>query len=523
MKERVTTTITRYQRTFTDFTAGQKVVSIVGTGALLLAAFLVFRWVTTPDYAPLFSNLSSKDASAIVQELDAQGVQYQLAAGGDTIMVPQDQVYSTRIQLSGDGLPASSDSGYSLLDNQSLSTSEFQEQTNFKRAMEGELSKTIEALDDVDTAVVHLALPAKQVFSDQQDPATASVLVATPAGTTLSAEEVQAIVHLVASSIDGMSPEDVTVADSTGKVLTPDATEAGMAGTRTQAVADFQNSMQSRIQATLDSVIGPGNSTVTVTADLNFDKAVTRTTTYSKDPKSLALSQSEQTEKYTGPAGSGVGGVLGPDGQMDTTGTGTGQTSKYDKTTKTSDNAIDTTVEEREVAPGGVNSLHVGIVLDSQATQVPPNQIRALISNAVGIQPNRGDTVMVSAVPFDRTAIETAKKELDAAAAADKKAQTLTLYRNIGIGVVAALILLIMWLRGRKKAKARQAATTLVVEQLREEAAARNALHEPNAALLALEQQASDADEMREELASLVERQPEDVANLLRGWLVDRA
>lgn len=520
MKERVTTTITRYQRTFTDFTAGQKVVSIVGTGALLLAAFLVFKWVTTPDYAPLFSNLSSKDASAIVQELDAQGVKYQLAAGGDTIMVPQDQVYSTRIQLSGDGLPASSDSGYSLLDNQSLSTSEFQEQTNFKRAMEGELSKTIEALDDVDTAVVHLALPAKQVFSDQQDPATASVLVATPAGTTLSAEEVQAIVHLVASSIDGMSPEDVTVADSTGKVLTPDATEAGMAGTRTQAVADFQNSMQSRIQATLDSVIGPGNSTVTVTADLNFDKAVTRTTTYSKDPKSLALSQSEQTEKYRGPAGTGVGGVLGPDGQMDPT-TTTGGASKYDKTTKTSDNAIDTTVEEREVAPGGVNSLHVGIVLDSQATQVPPNQIRALISNAVGIQPNRGDTVMVSAVPFDRTAVETAKKELDAAAAADNKAQTLTLYRNIGIGVVAALILLIMWLRGRKKAKARQAATTLVVEQLREDAAAR-ALHEPNAALLALEQQANDADEMREELASLVERQPEDVANLLRGWLVDR-
>lgn len=205
---------------------------------------------------------------------------------------------------------------------------------------------------------------------------------------------------------------------------------------------------------------------------------------------------------------------------MDPT-TTTGGASKYDKTTKTSDNAIDTTVEEREVAPGGVNSLHVGIVLDSQATQVPPNQIRALISNAVGIQPNRGDTVMVSAVPFDRTAVETAKKELDAAAAADKKAQTLTLYRNIGIGVVAALILLIMWLRGRKKAKARQAATTLVVEQLREDAAAR-ALHEPNAALLALEQQANDADEMREELASLVERQPEDVANLLRGWLVDR-
>jgi flagellar M-ring protein FliF len=522
MKDKVTTTITRYQQTFTGFTAGQKVVSILGTGALLLAAFLVFQWVSTPSFAPLFSNLSSKDASAIVQQLDAQGVEYKLAGGGDTIMVPKDQVYATRIQLSGEGLPASSDSGYSLLDTQSLSTSEFQEQTTFKRAMEGELSQTIEALDDVDTAVVHLALPTKQVFADTQDPATASVLVDTPAGSTLSTEEVQAVVHLVASSIDGMNPDDVTVADAEGHVLTLDDTEAGMAGTRSQAIGEFQSEMQGRIQATLDKVIGPGNSTVTVTADLDFDKSVTRSTTYSKDPKSLSLSESESTEDYTGPAGSSVGGVLGPDGQMDPTTTPGADGSKYSKKTKTSDNAIDTTIEEREAAPGSVNSLHIGIVLDSSATQVPPEQIRSLISSAVGIDRKRGDTVQVSAVAFNRTAQETAKKELDAAAAADKKAETLTLYRNIGIGVVAVLVLLVMWLRGRKKAKARQAATTLVVEQLREEAASRHAITEGSPALLALEQDTA-ADEMREELAALVERQPEDVANLLRGWLVDRA
>ena len=110
MKDKVTTTLTRYQTSFTGFTAGQKVVAIVGTGALLLAAFMVFRWATAPNYAPLYSNLSSKDASAVVDSLDAQGVQYTLAGNGGTIMVPQDQVYSTRIQLSGDGLPSQSDS-----------------------------------------------------------------------------------------------------------------------------------------------------------------------------------------------------------------------------------------------------------------------------------------------------------------------------------------------------------------------------------------------------------------------------
>ena len=520
MKDKVTTTLTRYQKSFTGFTSGQKVVAIVGTGALLLAAFLVFRWATAPNYAPLYSNLSSKDAAAVVDSLDAQGVQYTLAGNGGTIMVPQDQVYSTRIQLSGDGLPSQSDSGYSLLDNQSLSTSEFQEQTDFKRAMEGELSLTVEALDDVDTAVVHLALPAKQVFSDQQDPPTASVLVDTPAGSTLSAEEVQAIVHLVASSIDGMNPDDVTVADAEGNVLTPDDTEAGMASTRTQQIDDFQGNMQGRIQTMLDQLIGPGNSTVTVTADLNFDKSVTRSTSYSDNPKSPALSESRSSEKYPGPNAGSVGGVVGPDGQMDPTTTGGGQ-SKYTKDTETSDNAIDTVVEDREAAPGSVNSLHIGVVLDSEITQIPPGQIQDLITNAVGIQPQRGDTVLVSAAPFDRTAQATAKKELEVAAAADKKAQTFDMYKNVGIGVVVALILLILWLRGRKKAKARAAATTYVVEQLREEAASRTAVTAPNPAMLALEQQSAAQDGIRDELAALVERQPEDVANLLRGWLVD--
>ena len=184
MQQRLTRYLTRARDTFAGFTAGQKAVALVGTAALLIAVFLVFRWVSAPSYAPLYSNLSGKDASAVIEELDAQGVKYEITGGGGTIMVPRADVYSTRIALSGKGLPSSSDSGgYSLLDNQGLSTSESQEQTNFKRAMEGELSKTIEAIDGVNTAVVHLAIPKKRVFSDEQDPATASVLVDTDADT----------------------------------------------------------------------------------------------------------------------------------------------------------------------------------------------------------------------------------------------------------------------------------------------------------------------------------------------------
>src|SRR5688572_17989324 len=194
MKDNLARYVGRVQSTFVGFTPGQKVVAIIGTAALLLAGFMVFRWAAAPTYAPLFSSLASEDASAVIEELDAQGIPYKLSNGGNTILVPREQVYTTRISLSGEGLPTASEGGYSLLDDQSLSTSQFQEQTSFKRAMEGELSNTIEAIDSVETAVVHLAIPAKQVFSDEQDPTTASVLVKTRAGETLDPEQVQAVV-----------------------------------------------------------------------------------------------------------------------------------------------------------------------------------------------------------------------------------------------------------------------------------------------------------------------------------------
>jgi flagellar M-ring protein FliF len=529
-KDGLSRTFARHQRTFMAFTAGQKVVAVVGTIALLLAGFMIFRWASTPSYAPLYSNLSASDASAVVDKLDSQGVPYKLTNGGATIMVPKDKVYSSRINLSGQGLPGSSDSGYSILDKQSLSTSQFQEQTNFKRAMESELSRTIEALNGVQTAVVHLALPEKQVFADKQDPATASVLVETKPGTTLTAEQVQAVVNLVASSVDGLDPDKVTVADSAGHVLSSSDGTAGIAAsTRDQQVQDYQDQMNTKVQTMLDRVLGPGNSTVAVTANLDFDKSVTETKKYTYNPKNVPLSETKNIEKYNGTGvGSSLTGVVGPDGQMDSTGTAGGAgPSQYEKSSETSDNAVDTTVEHRETAPGSVRNLHVGVVLDAAtARTIDPSVIQGLIASTVGIDPARGDTVQVSTLPFDRSAEKAAKAELAAAKKADASAQQWTLIRNSGLVVLILLIVLLAWLKGRKHARARAEATSYVVEQLRQDAldrAAAEAALEPSAAVLALEtMEKSEADEIRDELSALVERQPEDVAALLRGWLVER-
>lgn len=525
MKENVTRALDKYRKAFLDFTTGQKVVAVLGTVALLLAGFMIFRWASAPSYAPLFTNMAPEDASAVVEALETAGTPYELAGDGGTVMVPRDLVYSTRIELSGEGLPAGgSEGGYGILDEQGMSTSEFQENTAFKRAMEGELSSTIEAIDNVDAAVVHLAMPEKEVFSKEQEPTTASVLLDTQPGATLTSENVQAIVHLVASSIDGMDPDNVTVADSTGKVLTtPEGSDSAASTARTEQTNAVQDQMQARLQAMLDKIAGPGNSTVQVTAVLDFDKTVTNSTDYDQEEEPVALSQSQAEETYTGTNPNGTAtGVVGVDGQMDDgTGTAGSGDGTYEKSQSTTDNGVDVVQEQRETAPGAIEQMNVGVVLDSGTTaDIDPAMIRDQVAGITGIT-NQNGTIEVSSMPFDKSAQESAKAELDAAAAAEAAAARADLIRKGGIAGGVLLLLLLAWVRARRRAKARDKATSYVVEQLKAEQARLAAL-EATPAALALEQaEENEEDAMQDELDALIERQPEDVAQLLRGWLVE--
>jgi flagellar M-ring protein FliF len=526
MRDRMMGALARARETFSDFTVGQKAVAVIGTAALLIGAVMVFRWVSTPSYAPLYSDLSGSDASAVVDELDSEGVSYKLTNGGSTIMVPKSDVYSTRIALNGKGLPSSDAGGYSLLDNQGLSTSDFQEQTDFKRAMEGELDKTIEAMDGIDTAVVHLALPEKQVFAEQQDPATASVLVATTPGVTLTSEQVQAIVHLVASSVTGLDPKNVTVTDSAGDVLSAAGdTVDSMANTRSQEVQAFEQQEQNAVQSILDRIVGPGNSRVLVTADLDFDKTLTNTTRYFNTPKNVALRASEDLEKYKGSATGTAGGVVGPDGQLDpnaTTTTGSAKGNGYLHKQTTSDNAVDTVHEQREAAPGGIKSLHVAVAVDTQSLHgITPNQIQSMIDSGLGINTKRGDQSTVETMPFDTSQAKAAAAALAASQKAAAKSAMMANVKTGGMALVVVAILVLAWLRGRKRRKVRDEATQYVVEQIRRRNEPPPLPPAPAAAELEPGDPAQLRAAARDEIAAMVERQPEEVAQLLRGWLVE--
>ena len=530
MTDRLPAPVRKIGDTFKSFTPGQKAVTILAVLALAIGGYFFATWASKPSYAPLFSNLSSKDASAIVESLQGTGTDYELANGGATIMVPKDKVYDLRLQLSGEGLPGEADTGYALLDQQGITTSDFMQHTNYQRALEGEIADTIKAIDGVEAATVHLVMPQKDVFADNQDKTTASVLVASSAAKPLSNQQVQAIVHLVASGVEGLDPTQVTVAGADGRILSTGGGAAiatgGSDGADSETAA-FQNRLNSSLQNMLDSVVGPGHAVVTTTAELDFDQTQTTTKTFSSDPSVAALSESIQREAYNG-GQQGQGGVLGPDNiQVPNGTTSTSGTGQYENSNTVRNNAVNEINETRSSAPGAIKKLNVAVLLDSTtAGTVDSAQVQELVSVAAGIDATRGDSVAVAAMPFDTSAAEQAKAALAQASVAETQAKQSSLIKTAAMALVVLILLFLAW-RASKRAKKRKALSPAELAHLEQMQAAleQQRLAELNASIpnVAIEAGISREEENREErqreIEQMVEDQPEEMATLLRGWL----
>ncbi len=514
----------RIRSALSTISLGQKVViGLLGLG-LVLGGFFFYRWITAPTYAPLFSNLASTDASAIVDELNAAGVSYELADGGGTIMVPNEQVYDLRLSMSGKGLPAGNDTGYALLDEQGITTSEFQQQVTYQRALQDELSATLESLEGVRTAVVHVALPEEEVFASHEAEPTASVLLDLAPGTTLDSGQVQAVTNLVSSSIEGMDPEQVTVADASGAVLSAPGqgvtTAAGDA--RSQLEQDYEDRLAANAQAVLDPILGPGRAKVSVRADVDLDQRSTTSETHTYEQGTPPISESTTTEEYTG-NGAAVGGILGPENQADA-GAGTGD-STYNKESTTANNAVGTTVETVEGAPGRINRLTVSVVMDEAvAGNLNQAQVQQLVGNAVGLDVARGDDITVASMAFDTTAADAAAAELEAAQEAEKQAQMWSLIRTGGIALGIALLVLVVWLRSRRKQdddeeedyEALELPEDVMAELDRIRIESTREIQVDN---VQAELEAAERQRVRGEISAMVSEKPDEVAAMLRGWL----
>ncbi|MGY1914574.1 flagellar basal-body MS-ring/collar protein FliF [Blastococcus sp. SYSU DS0973] len=517
-------TLERARSTFDTISLGQRVVIGLLLAGLSLGGVFFYSWITTPTQAPLFSNLASADASAIVDELNAQGVAYELADGGGTIMVAKDAVYDLRLAMSGQGLPAGQDTGYALLDEQGITTSEFQQQVTYQRALEGELANTLKALAGVNSAVVHVALPEDEVFVSEKSEPTASVLLDLTPGTALSGEQIQAVTNLVSSSVRDMDPDQVTVADSTGQVLSAAGTgvTAAAGDARSQVEMEYENRLAANAQKILDSVVGPGNAVVSVRADVDLAQRDTTSETYQFEEGTPPLSEQTTTEEYVG-GGAPVGGILGPENMPDAA-EDVGGESTYNKESTTANNAVGKTTTVEQGAPGGLNRLTVSVVMDDAvAGNLNQQQMTDLMVTAVGLDEARGDAITVAALPFDATAAENAAAAMEAAREAEAAEQMWSMIRTGGIAAGIALVVLIVWLRSRRRDDEDEDYEPLELDddllaeldRLRV-ASTREELEVDNAAL---ELEAVERAKVRGEISSMVSERPDEVAAMLRGWL----
>jgi flagellar M-ring protein FliF len=404
----------------------------------------------------------------------------------------------------------------------------------------------------VQSATVHLVLPERDAFVLDETKATASVLVRTHPGKSLNTSQVQAIVNLVSSSVQGLATDAVTVADTTGRVLSApgmDAMGGGGAGSsRVEQTTVFETALATEIQSMLASVVGSGRALVTVNADLDFDRTTETSETFSApNPDGTTLSESESTrrEEYDG-AVPGDSGVLGPTAET----AGSGDTS-YILEERETDNALNRVVETTERAPGAIDRLSVAVLVDEGSiTQAQSVEIRTLVVAAAGVDEQRGDQVVVSRMAFDTSGAEANEAELAALEAQQRSEERMRLYTTIG-AVVAVLAVLALAYRTLSRSRRRNAApidlradgavadaraTSVFDETIGDEddelewsasarsagvAAEQDAMPELLPAPVLTEEEVLTA-RLGAQVTNLVDSQPDEVALLLRTWLGDR-
>ncbi|RMH43402.1 MAG: flagellar M-ring protein FliF [Deltaproteobacteria bacterium] len=353
-------------------------------------------------YETLFAGLSPEDAGDIVQRLQAMGVPYQIAAGGRAIEVPAARVHEVRLSLAADGVPRGGGVGFEVFDDQSFGTTSFVEQINYRRALQGELARTISSLDAVASARVHIALGERSVFRDVDNPPSASV--ALRLNGTLSPAQVRGVVNLVASSVEGLTPDRVVVVDDRGNVLSASAD-----ATHLEAQRSIEETLAGRVRSMIEKVVGPGHVSVVVTADMNQERYEKTEERFDKD--SPVVRSEAITSERLGDAGT-VGGIAGARGNLPGTpapasAAGPGAT----RVAETRNYEVSRVVTRTEGPPARVERLHVAVLVDykpgdgDDAAPVPRDdeelaRIAAIAREAAGVDPERGDRIEVHSVPF---------------------------------------------------------------------------------------------------------------------------
>ena len=509
----------------------------------ILAAILglSFWYGSKPDFVPLYTNLETKDAGDVVNNLREAGVQYRIEENkrGTTVFVPATQLHDVRLELASAGLPRGN-KGFELFDDSKLGVTEFQNRINYIQALQGELTRTIEQIPVVQKARVHIVLPEDSLYKKNEKPATASIMLMLEKDSQITPAEVKGIVNLVAHSVQGLTPENITVVDEAGNILNENDTEdmAKEKRTNLQALNQIEmtkrvrDSIQQNIQTLLDNSLGRNQAFVRVSVELDFDERQVDRQTFTPvvDETGIIRSQQDVSETYSGRSNL-PGGPAGVQGNIPGY-VAENRNSNADYERKESTKNYEVNEENQKIvsSPGSIRRLTVAVLVNDTMTETQQENLMRVVRSAAGINETRGDVISVEPLPFSTEARDRQAAE----EAAEQKRQDRILYMEFGALILfTALILGGFLMYRRKKRQEREADIAeqrrIAEEKRRQEEELRRLEEEERAreiseGLIEDDNMTPAEKQQRDEKAAIlkmIDERPADVAMLIKTWLAE--
>lgn len=386
-----------------DLDGGARLLYVGITLALLIAAIVTMVFIFSPTYETLYVGLDAAEAGQVAEKLKEYKVGYRLENGGTTIAVPRGDIYEVRLKLASEGIPRSGSVGYEIFDKSNLGMTEFLQKVNYRRALEGEIAKSISSIRGVQSARVHIVIPESRLFKDAQKDATASVVLSLGGAGGISSSQVEGIAYLVSSSVEGLNPDNVTILDSGGRMLSgrKSGSELGaLSASQLELRKQVESYLEDKALAMLDPVVGPGKAVVRISANLNFEQV--EQTIENFDPDNPAIRSEERVQENSSEEDSNAG-----DGGKTVTNSTENVVTNYE---------INRTVQHVVNSVGNIEKLWVSILVDGIYEEVEGegglqeqytprsreelDQIAGIVKGAVGFDTERNDVLEITSAPF---------------------------------------------------------------------------------------------------------------------------
>ncbi len=540
-----------------------RIIFFIAAAAAISVVIALMFWAKEPDFRVLYNNISEQDGGEIVTQLAQMQIPYRFAEHDGSILIPADKVYEVRLKLAQQGLPKGGSVGFELLDNEKFGISQFNEQVNFQRALEGELSRTIETLGPVRTARVHLAMPKPTLFLHDEKQPSASVTLNLLNGRSLDAGQVSAISYMISSAVPGLTADHVTIVDQNGHLMTQSGEQATQT-TQLQYVRKVESEYETRIQAILAPIVGAQNVRTQVTAQVDFTQHEQTAEQYqpNSQPDKMAIRsrQSSNTEQggknsiggvpgalsnqppdavtapISLPATNTANGANGVNGTNGTNGTNAASTQSgaatpgatlvpYNKQNdETTNYEVDKTLTHIKRNTGTVERLSVAVVVNYVAdgkgkttalTQAQLDQVNGLVKEVMGYSVKRGDTLNVVNTPFST-------EDAEAPVPLWKQPDFIKLLMSGARYLFVALIAWILWRKGVQPFWIKHQEMLLqrleLEKEARQEELDAKQRHKQNQET-AKAQQRLEAEQETQQLRKIAEQEPQVIALVIRQWL----